>query len=25
LDPHVSYKNACLNAINYLKTFGYTA
>jgi formamidase len=24
LDPHVSYRMACLNAINYLKTFGYT-
>jgi len=24
LDPHVSYRNACLNAINYLKKFGFT-
>jgi formamidase len=25
LDPHIAYRMACLNAINYLKTFGYTA
>ncbi len=24
LDPHVSYRNACLNAIRYLQNFGYT-
>lgn len=24
LDAHVAYKRACLNAIEYLKTFGYT-
>ena len=24
LDPHVSYRMACLNAIEYLKKFGYT-
>ncbi len=24
LDAHVAYRNACLNAINYLKTCGYT-
>lgn len=24
LDAHVSYRRACLNAINYLKKFGYT-
>jgi formamidase len=24
LDAHVAYRNACLNAITYLKTFGYT-
>ncbi|MBY0529868.1 MAG: acetamidase/formamidase family protein [Rhabdochlamydiaceae bacterium] len=24
LDPHISYKRACLNAIAYLTTFGYT-
>jgi len=24
LDAHVSYRNACLNAIEYLKKFGYT-
>ncbi len=24
LDAHVAYRNACLNAIEYLKTFGYT-
>ena len=24
LDPHISYRMACLNAINYLKNFGYT-
>ncbi|MEZ7956167.1 MAG: acetamidase/formamidase family protein [Rubritalea sp.] len=24
LDPHVSYKMACLNAIEYMKKFGYT-
>jgi formamidase len=24
LDPHVAYRMACLNAINYLKKFGYT-
>ena len=24
LDPYVSYKQACLNAIEYLKKFGYT-
>lgn len=25
LDTNVAYRMACLNAINYLKTFGYTA
>ena len=24
LDAHVSYRNACLNAVNYLKKFGFT-
>jgi len=24
LDAHIAYRNACLNAIEYLKTFGYT-
>jgi formamidase len=24
LDPHVSYRMACLNAIEYMKKFGYT-
>jgi formamidase len=24
LDPHVSYRRACLNAIEYMKKFGYT-
>ena len=24
LDPHVSYRRACLNAVEYLKKFGYT-
>lgn len=24
LDPHVAYRRACLNAVNYLKKFGYT-
>ena len=25
LDAHIAYKNACLNAIEYLRTCGYTA
>jgi len=24
MDAHVAYRNACLNAIEYLKKFGYT-